>query len=81
MTGTELREIIESLGWTQDQAARELGVSSATRISEWCTDARPIPEYIAVSARTRHELEELTASGQWVKLNYVTPKKPRKRGT
>ena len=46
MTGEELRDVLEYLGLTQDEAARMLGISRRSVIS-YCTGHHPVPEPIA----------------------------------
>jgi transcriptional regulator with XRE-family HTH domain len=56
MTAAELRAALEELGWSQTDAARELGVSSRYRVSDWCRGVRPVPTYVGAAVRTHLEL-------------------------
>ena len=47
------RQAIKIMGWTQQQAAEELGVHSRQRISEWMCGVRPVPYTITRSIAFR----------------------------
>ena len=54
MTGTELRRIRATLGWTQEEMARRLGYSNKhgnISVMRWETGKTPVPGHVAVLAR------------------------------
>ena len=52
MTASAFREALRTLDWSQRDASDKLGVSSASRISDWATGFRPVPPYIANAVHT-----------------------------
>lgn len=58
MTAATFRRALARLDWTQAEAARQLGASSAARVSDWHRGVRPVPPYIAAHVRTH--LAQLT---------------------
>lgn len=61
MTGSELRQALRRLGWTQAQAAERLGVASQPRVSEWCRGARDVPDYVARAVEAHLRIRQLEA--------------------
>jgi transcriptional regulator with XRE-family HTH domain len=51
MSGDELKQRRESLGFTQGQLAEALGVDIMT-VSRWERGARSIPEYLSLALET-----------------------------
>lgn len=69
MTAAEFTTALELLGWTQGQAALELGVGSpekpaATRINAWANGKRKVPRYIAAHVATHLRLVRLRATAE-----------------
>ena len=56
MTGQELRQYRESLGFTQQELAHELGVKWQPRISEWELERKAIPHPIQELLRLKQQL-------------------------
>lgn len=57
MKATQFVAALEVLGWTQTQAAEELGVKGGQpRVSQWMTGKRKVPEYIGRALMARLEL-------------------------
>ena len=46
------RQALKELGWSQPEAARQLGVCSEHRVSDYCRGERRVPPYIAAHLRT-----------------------------
>lgn len=53
MTAHQFTRALQRLGWTQEEAAAELGACNRQRVSEWARGARPIPPYIAAALTYR----------------------------
>lgn len=51
-TAGDLRHALRVLGWSQAQAAVELGASSEYTVSDWARGARRVPMYIQRHLRT-----------------------------
>ena len=56
MTAAEFAAAIDTLGWSGAEAARILGLSSDTRVSEWRRGHKAVPAYIAASVRAHLRL-------------------------
>lgn len=48
MTGPELRQVRDELGWNSTDLAAALGVT-AVSVWRWETDRQPVPRYIALA--------------------------------
>lgn len=59
MSGRELRELRETLGWTQERMAEALEVSRRTLQSREKSERVPEPEAVFVKALAERELERL----------------------
>lgn len=68
MTARQFRLQIQKLGWSQSEAAKELGVRAGKpRINEWMHGKREIPPYIAAHMQTLsrfHPLLEVKKRGK-----------------
>lgn len=51
MTGTELRDRLEGLGWTQRHLANVLGVTART-VNRWVRGLGPVPVYVSAYVKT-----------------------------
>ena len=58
MTADQFKSALAGLGWSEEEAAAQLGAGVTTRhlVSEWCQGKQPVPKRVALHMRAALQL-------------------------